>query len=146
MRGDLTRGGVVAVAAEHPLARRQTVALTELAGERFALVDLAGGRGYNRAIVEHCQAAGFEPTLDRDPHGPMAWETAVRTRGAVGLTTRASAVSTAREIALVELDPALEFAITLVTRTAAPLPPPVALTRDIALIEAETTRRAARGR
>jgi DNA-binding transcriptional LysR family regulator len=137
---------VVAVAAEHPLARREKVALTELAGERFALVDLAGGRGYNRAIVEHCRAAGFEPTLDGDPHGPMAWETAVRTRGAVGLTTRASAVSTAREIALVELDPPLEFAITLVTPVAGPLPPPVSLTRDIALIDAEATPRAARGR
>jgi LysR family transcriptional regulator, benzoate and cis,cis-muconate-responsive activator of ben and cat genes len=137
---------VVAVAAEHPLARRETVALRELAGERFALVDLAGGRGYNRAIVEHCRAAGFEPTLDGDPHGPMTWETAVRTRGAVGLTTRASAVSTAREIALVELDPPLEFTITLVTPTAEPLPPPVALTRDIALIEAEATPGAARGR
>jgi LysR family transcriptional regulator, benzoate and cis,cis-muconate-responsive activator of ben and cat genes len=137
---------VVAVAAEHPLARRETVALRELAGERFALVDLAGGRGYNRAIVEHCRAAGFEPTLDSDPHGPMTWETAVRTRGAVGLTTRASAVSTAREIALVELDPPLEFAITLVTPVAGPLPPPVSLTRDIALIDAGTTPRAARGR
>jgi DNA-binding transcriptional LysR family regulator len=137
---------VVAVAAEHPLARRQTVALTELAGERFALVDLAGGRGYNRAIVEHCRAAGFEPTLDGDPHGPMTWETAVRTRGAVGLTTRASAVSTAREIALVELDPPLEFAITLVTPVPGPLPPPVSLTRDIALIDAEATPGAARGR
>ncbi len=137
---------VVAVAAGHPLARRQTVALTELAGERFALVDLAGGRGYNRAIVEHCRVAGFEPMLDDDPHGPMAWETAVRTRAAVGLTTRASAVSTAREIALVELDPPLEFAITLVTPVAGPHPPPVSLTRDIALIDAEAIPRAARGR
>jgi DNA-binding transcriptional LysR family regulator len=123
---------VVAVAAGHPLARRDTVALTELAGERFALVDVAGGRGYNAAIVDHCRAAGFEPTLDGDPHGPMAWETAVRTRGAVGLTTRASAVSTAREIALVELDRPLEFTIELVTRTARPLPPAVSLTREIA--------------
>ena len=128
---------VVAVAAGHPLARRDTVALRELAGERFALVDLAGGRGYNRAVVDHCRAAGFEPTLDGDPHGPMAWETAVRTRGAVGLTTRASAVSTAREIALVELDRPLDFAIELVTPAGGPAPPAVSLTREIAL---ETTR------
>ena len=113
------------------------MALRELAGERFALVDLAGGRGYNRAVVDHCRAAGFEPTLDGDPHGPMAWETAVRTRGAVGLTTRASAVSTAREIALVELDRPLDFAIELVTPAGEPAPPAVSLTREIAL---ETTR------
>jgi DNA-binding transcriptional LysR family regulator len=124
---------VVAVAAGHTLAGRERVALAELAGEHFALVDLGGGRGYNRAIVDHCRAAGFEPTLDGDPHGPMAWETAVRTRGAVGLTTRASAVSTAREIALVDLDPPLEFAIKLVIPTAGPQPPAVALTREIML-------------
>jgi DNA-binding transcriptional LysR family regulator len=123
---------VVAVAAGHPLAERDRVALAELARNRFALVDLAGGRGYNRAIVDHCRAAGFEPTLDDDPHGPMTWETAVRARGAVGLTTRASAVSTAREIALVELDPPLEFAIELVT-SAGPRPPAVQLTREIVL-------------
>ena len=116
---------VVAVAAGHPLAGRDRVALAELAAEDFALVDVAGGRGYNRAIVSHCRAAGFEPTLDGDPHGPMAWETAVRTRGAVGLTTRASAVSTAQEIALVDLDPPLEFAIELVTAAAGQQPPAV---------------------
>jgi hypothetical protein len=55
----------------------------------------------------------------------MAWETAVRTRGAVGLTTRASAVSTAQEIALVDLDPPLEFAIELVTAAAGQQPPAV---------------------
>ena len=122
---------VVAVAAEHPLAGRERVALAELADERFALVDRTGGRGYNRAVVERCRAAGFEPALDGDPHGPMAWETAVRTRGAVGLTTRTSAVSTAREIALVDLDPPLEFAIELVTPTAGPRPPAVDLTREL---------------
>jgi DNA-binding transcriptional LysR family regulator len=122
---------VVAVAAAHPLADRDSVALAELAGERFALVDDSGGRGYNRAVVDRCRAAGFEPALDGDPHGPMAWETAVRTRGAVGLTTRTSAVSTAREIALVDLDPPLEFAIELVTPAAGPRPPAVLLTRDI---------------
>ncbi len=116
---------VVAVAASHPLAGQHRVALAELAGEAFALVDLVGGRGYNRAVADHCRAAGFEPTVDGDPHGPMAWETAVRARGAVGLTTRASAVSTAREIVLVDLEPRLEFTIQLVTPAAAKQPPPV---------------------
>jgi DNA-binding transcriptional LysR family regulator len=124
---------VVAVAAGHPLAARERVALAELARNRFALVDLAGGRGYNRAIVDHCRAAGFEPTLDDDPHGPMTWETAVRARGAVGLTTCCSAVSTAREIALVDLDPPLDFAIELITPTAGPRAPAVLLMREIVL-------------
>jgi DNA-binding transcriptional LysR family regulator len=124
---------VVAVAAGHTLAGRERVALAELAGEHFALVDLEGGLGYNRAVVDPCRAAGFEPMLDSDPHGPMTWETAVRTRGAVGLTTRASAVSTAREITLVDLDPPLEFAVKLVTSTSGPQPPAVVLTREIML-------------
>jgi DNA-binding transcriptional LysR family regulator len=124
---------VVAVTAGHPLAGRDRVALKELAADRFALVDLAGGSGYNRAVVGHCRAAGFDPALDGDAHGPMAWETAVRTRGAVGLTTRTSAVSTARGIVLVDLDPPVEFTIGLVTPAAGSPPPAVRLTREIAL-------------
>jgi DNA-binding transcriptional LysR family regulator len=127
---------VVAVATDHPLAGRERVALAELADERFALVDRTGGRGYNRAIVDRCRAAGFEPRLDEDAHGPMAWETAVRARGAVGLTTRVSAVSTARGIALVDLDPPLVFAIELVMPAAKPSPPAVRLAREIARDEA----------
>jgi DNA-binding transcriptional LysR family regulator len=124
---------VVAVSLEHPLAGKKYVALAELARESFALVDAVGGRGYNLAVVAECRAAGFEPRLDPDPHGPMSWETAVRTRGAVGLTTRASAVSTARGVALVDLDPPLTFAIELVRPASGPQPPPVELTREIAL-------------
>jgi len=122
---------ILAVAVEHALAGQERVTLSKLAGERFALVDAAGGPGYNRAIVGWCRAEGFEPALDGDPHGPMAWETAVRTRGAVGLTTRASAVSTARGIALVDLEPRLEFAIKLVTSAAGHQLPAVMLLRQI---------------
>jgi DNA-binding transcriptional LysR family regulator len=132
--------GVVAVAAQHPLAGRERVALEQLAEERFALVDRAGGGGYNRAVVDRCRAAGFEPRLDEDAHGPMAWETAVRARGAVGLTTRASAVSTARGIALVDLDPPLAFAIALVMPASGRRPPAVRLTRELALSAARATR------
>jgi hypothetical protein len=62
----------------------------------------------------------------------MAWETAVRAGGPVGLTTRASAVSTARGIALVDLDPPLAFAIELVTPAVGPKPPAVRLAREMA--------------
>jgi DNA-binding transcriptional LysR family regulator len=132
---------VVAVAAEHRLAGRELVGLAELAGERFALVDRVGGGGYNRAVVDRCHAAGFEPRLDEDAHGPMAWETAVRSRGAVGLTTRVSAVSTARGIALVDLDPPLDFAIGLVLPASGSMPPAVRLTRELALGAAESSVR-----
>jgi DNA-binding transcriptional LysR family regulator len=105
---------VVAVASDHPLAGRETVALAELAGETFALVDAHDGAGYNRAVAERCRAAGFEPRTRPDPRGPMAWETAVRSERCAGLTTRSSAMSTARGVRLLELDPPATFPLELV--------------------------------
>ncbi len=104
---------VVAVAAGHPLARHDRVALADLADETFAQVDAHDGAGYNRAVAERCRAAGFEPRTRRDPHGPMAWETAVRSEGCVGLTTRSSSPSTARDVRLLELDPPATFPLEL---------------------------------
>ena len=105
---------VLAVAGDHPLARRASVALAELSGETFALVDARDGAGYNRAVVERCRAAGFEPRTRPDPRGPMAWETAVRSERCVGLTTRSAAPSTARGVRLLELDPPAGFPLELV--------------------------------
>jgi DNA-binding transcriptional LysR family regulator len=105
---------VVAVAAKHPLAGRERVALAELADETFALVDAHDGAGYNRAVADLCRAAGFEPRTRPDPRGPMAWETAVRSEACVGLTTRSSAPSTARDVRLLELDPPATFPLELV--------------------------------
>lgn len=104
---------VAAVRADHPLAGRDGVALAELARETFALVDAAGGPGYNAAVRERCRAAGFEPRTADRPHGPMAWETAVRSRGCVGLTTRSAAAATTRGVRLVRIDPPVTFPIVL---------------------------------
>jgi DNA-binding transcriptional LysR family regulator len=103
---------VVAVAAGHTLAG--TVGLADLAYETFALVDERDGAGYNRAVVALCRAAGFEPRTRPEPRGPMAWETAVRSEGCVGLTTRSSSPSTARDVRLLELDPTAVFPLELV--------------------------------
>ena len=105
---------VVAVAGDHPLAARDHVALADLAGETFALVDAGDGAGYNRAVAALCRDAGFEPRTRPDAHGPMAWETAVRSERCVGLTTRSAAPSTARGVRLLELRPAATFALDLV--------------------------------
>ncbi len=96
---------VLAVADGHPLAGRESVALAELAGESIALVDVSDGPGYNRRVLELCRGAGFEPQTDRDARGPMAWETAVREGRSVGMTTRWAAVSVARGVRLVDLEP-----------------------------------------
>ena len=105
---------VVAVPADHRLSRSESVSLDALAGERFALVDADDGPGYNRAVVERCRAAGFEPRVAERPRGPMAWETAVRSGGCVGLTTRSAAPATARGVRLLRLEPAVTFPLELV--------------------------------
>jgi DNA-binding transcriptional LysR family regulator len=111
--GDQT--AVLAVAARHRLARRNSVALAALADETFALVDEHDGPGYNDAVRSHCRAAGFEARTLADPHGPLAWETAVRAGECVGLTTHASAAATARGVRLVPLQPTITFPIQIVT-------------------------------
>jgi DNA-binding transcriptional LysR family regulator len=110
----LDEPAVVAVAADHPLSGRASVALAELSAETFALVDAHDGAGYNRAVAERCRTAGFEPRTRPDPRGPMAWETAVRSERCVGLTTRSAAPSTARGVRLLELDPPACFPLELV--------------------------------
>jgi DNA-binding transcriptional LysR family regulator len=104
---------VLAVAEGHPLADRGEIALPALRGERIALVDARDGPGYNRAVVELCRAAGFDPSTVEAPSGPMAWETAVRSGDAVGLTARCAAVSSARGVRLVGLKPERCFQVQL---------------------------------
>jgi len=113
---------LVAVREDHPLARRESVALADLARDTFALVDAASGAGYNAAVVERCRAAGFEPRTAPDPHGPLAWESAVRSGGCVGLTTRSAAAGTLRGVRLVRLRPRVTFPIALL-RPGSPLGP-----------------------
>lgn len=128
----LEEPAVLAVATGRPLEREASVDLAALDGERFALVDADGGPGYNRAVVELCRAAGFQPDLESDPQGPMAWETGVRSRGSVGLTTRLSAVSTERGIALVDLSPPALFAIDLLAPAGPGGPASAETFRDLA--------------
>lgn len=117
----LLEPAVLAVGTRHRLAsRRRPVRLEELRRETFALVDPRDGLGYNRAVLARCREAGFEPRLVADPHGPMAWETAVRMDGCVGLTTRSAAASTARDLRLLELRDEVSFPLQLV-RPASPL-------------------------
>jgi DNA-binding transcriptional LysR family regulator len=103
----------VAVHEDHPLAGGSSVALADLARQTFALVDAASGAGYNAAVLERCRAAGFEPRTAADPHGPLAWETAVRSRGCVGLTTRSASAGTVRGVRLVRVRPPVTFPIAL---------------------------------
>jgi DNA-binding transcriptional LysR family regulator len=117
----LVEPAVLAVGTGHRLAsRRRPVGLDELRRETFALVDPRDGAGYNRAVAARCREAGFAPRVVADPHGPMAWETAVRMDGCVGLTTRSAAASTARDLRLLVLGEKVGFPLQLV-RPAGPL-------------------------
>jgi DNA-binding transcriptional LysR family regulator len=128
---------VLAVRDDHPLARRRSVALAELEGCTFALVDEAGGAGYNAAVRELCRSAGFEPRTPADPHGPLAWETAVRSGGCVGLTTRSASAATTRAVRLVRIDPPVTFPVALLR--APVLSPAAAAFADLA-VRGETGR------
>lgn len=105
---------VVAVGTGHALAGRGAVWLRELRAETFALADERDGPGFNRAVVALCEQAGFQARTASDPQGPMAWETAVRLGGCVGLTARAAEVSTARDIRLLQLRDGFTFSLQFV--------------------------------
>ncbi|GAA3735030.1 LysR substrate-binding domain-containing protein [Streptomyces tremellae] len=55
----------IAVAADHPLAARESVPLAHLADQRFVVWGRPGHSGYTDLLVGHCRAAGFEPDTER---------------------------------------------------------------------------------
>lgn len=57
----------IAVACDHPLAARTSVALPELAHESFLVWGDPGRSGYTDLLVDHCRDAGFEPETARTP-------------------------------------------------------------------------------
>jgi DNA-binding transcriptional LysR family regulator len=105
---------VLAVSDDHPLARQRSARLAALESETFALVDERDGPGYNATVLEVCRGAGLEPRTRGADDGPMAWETAVRSGGCVGLTTRSTARSSALGIRLLGLRPRSHFPIELI--------------------------------
>lgn len=54
---------VVALPAQHPLARRKRMPLSALAGEPFVIYIRAYGPSVYDRIVGHCMAAGFNPRV-----------------------------------------------------------------------------------
>lgn len=57
----------LAVAAEHQLAARSTVELSELADECLMVWGHPGRSGYTDLLIDHCRRAGFEPHVERTP-------------------------------------------------------------------------------
>ncbi|GAA2614132.1 LysR family transcriptional regulator [Streptomyces axinellae] len=55
----------IGVAADHPLAGRESVALADLSEQTLVVWGRPGDSGYTDLLVGHCRAAGFEPRLER---------------------------------------------------------------------------------
>ncbi|WP_367124963.1 LysR family transcriptional regulator [Streptomyces phytohabitans] len=55
----------LAVASDHPLAARDTVALSALADETFMVWGTPGRSDYTDLLLDHCRNAGFEPRAER---------------------------------------------------------------------------------
>ena len=70
----------------------------------------------------------------------MAWETAVRVEGSVGLTTRSAAPATARGVRLVELEPPVSFPLELLRPRGQDGPPAASAFADAARTAAAERR------
>lgn len=107
---------VLAVAATHPLADRQTVTLSELREETFALDVPGANPDYDTAVIDACRRSGFEPHTLASSVFHDAWEGAVHTEGCVGLTVRTVLHAAHREVRLLKLREPLTFPLDLVWR------------------------------
>ncbi|HEL2979775.1 TPA: LysR family transcriptional regulator [Stenotrophomonas maltophilia] len=57
---------VVVLPAHHPLACRESIALTELREERFILFSRKSGYGLSADVVAACRSNGFMPTIQQE--------------------------------------------------------------------------------
>jgi LysR substrate binding domain len=114
---------VLAVAADHPLADRRTIALTELRDETFALDVPGDNPDYDNAVVEACRRSGFEPRTHVSTIFHDAWEGAVHNEGCVGLTVHTSLHAAHRDLRLLTLREPLTFPIDLIWHNPTGTPP-----------------------
>ncbi|KAA5833675.1 LysR substrate-binding domain-containing protein [Saccharopolyspora hirsuta] len=98
----------VAVSAEHRLADRDVVALSELADEQIVVWGTPGRSGYTDLLVEHCRRAGFEPRTRRNPIQGTPPVTAVLGTDDVAFVTAAPGPAASGKVRVVELEPPTE--------------------------------------
>ena len=63
----------VALADDHPLARRHTISLSALSDQQFEIWPRDMAPGFYDTVVGICRAAGFEPSLDERGTGNTVW-------------------------------------------------------------------------
>jgi DNA-binding transcriptional LysR family regulator len=109
---------VVHLRADHPLAGRDAVALTDLAGETLIVAGGPDSPGYTATVLDRCRTAGFEPVTLPDPYPDLGGQ-AVR-EGLGVLLYVAGAYGPERDgTALVPVDPPVTLPFVLAWRAGA---------------------------
>ncbi|MEU3662875.1 LysR substrate-binding domain-containing protein [Streptomyces sp. NPDC032940] len=97
----------IAVAANHPLATRTCVALSDLAGQHFIVWGRPGHSGYTDLLISYCRAAGFEPRTERTPLQGTPPATAVIGTDRLAFVTTPPGPAAGGAVRILALDPPL---------------------------------------
>lgn len=95
----------VAVAADHHLAGRESVALGELADEPIVVWGTPGRSGYTDLLINRCRQAGFEPRVRRNPIQGAPPVTAVVGGDHVAFVTATPGAAAGGQARVLELNP-----------------------------------------
>lgn len=97
----------IVVAADHPLAARSSVALSELADQHFIVWGQPGHSGYTDLLISHCRTAGFEPHTERTPLQGTPPVTAVIGTDSLAFVTTPPGPAAGGAVRILVLDPPL---------------------------------------
>lgn len=95
----------LAVGAQHPLAQRDSVQLSDLAEETIMVWGNPGRSGYTDLLIGHCRQAGFEPRVVRSPVQGTPPVTAVVGTDHVAFVTAASGPAAGGQVRVLDLHP-----------------------------------------
>jgi DNA-binding transcriptional LysR family regulator len=88
----------IALPVAHRLADRDTVRLSDLAGEPFVLWPAREGRGFHDRVIRLCAGAGFVPDVVQEAHGMHAVLSLVAVETGVSIVPAGMAAVRASEI------------------------------------------------
>lgn len=95
----------VAVDADHRLAERGSVRLTDLRDETITVWGQPGRSGYTDLLVGYCRDAGFEPVIHRSPVQGVPPVTSVAGTGRIAFVTDEPGSTVAGGVRVLTLEP-----------------------------------------